>query len=116
MVLLSEDSRFTGLTPDQLKSLDPRLFTWIGMVFRSWGVFAIGLGIMIVCLAGTAYRSGERWAWWTLAIGGLTTFTGFLFVNFALNSDFRWVIVVLLASYIGALWYGRPRKVQPTSH
>jgi hypothetical protein len=34
-VLLPEDRRFTGLTPDELRALDPQLFAWIGMVFRS---------------------------------------------------------------------------------
>lgn len=63
IVLLPEDQRFTGMTPDQLKALNGQLFAWIGMVFRSWGAFAIGLGTMIAAVAGTAYRRGDLWAW-----------------------------------------------------
>jgi len=105
IVLLPEDQRFTGITPDQLKALNDQLFAWIGMVFRSWGAFAIGLGIVMAAVACTAYRRGDLWAWWTLASAGILTFGIFLTVNVLLGSDF--VIALLLAAYVWALWYGR---------
>ena len=106
IVLLPEDQRFTGITPDQLKALNSHLFVWIGMVFRSWGAFAIGLGTLITIVAGTAYRHGERWAWWALAATGVTTFGIFLSVNVLLGSDFKWAIALIFAAYLWALWYG----------
>ena len=107
IVLLPEDQRFTGLTPDQLKALNAQLFIWIGLVFRSWGAFAIGLGIMVTAVASTAYRQGDRWAWWALAIAGLVTFGIFLTVNLMLGSDFKYPIALLLTAYLWALWQGR---------
>jgi hypothetical protein len=107
IVLLPEDQRFIGLTPDQLKALSGQLFAWIGMVFRSWGAFAIGLGTLMATVAGTAYRRGELWAWWALATAGIITFSIFLTVNVLLASDFKFVIAFLLAVYLWALWYGR---------
>ena len=107
IVLLPEDQRFTGLTPDQLKALNAQLFTWIGLVFRSWGAFAIGLGILVTGVARTAYRRGDRWAWWALSVAGLLTFGIFLAVNVVLGSDFKYLIALLLAAYLWALWHGR---------
>ena len=107
IVLLPEDQRFTGLTPDQLKALNAQLFIWIGFVFRSWGAFAIGLGIMVTAVASTAYRQGDRWAWWALAVAGLVTFGIFLTVNLMLGSDFKYPIALLLTAYLWALWQGR---------
>ena len=109
IVLLPEDQRFTGMTPDQLKALNGQLFAWIGMVFRSWGAFAIGLGTMIAAVASTAYRHGDQWAWWALAIAGIVTFGIFLTVNVLLGSDFKFVIAFLFAAYSWALWHGRLR-------
>ena len=109
IVLLPEDQRFTGLTPDQLKALNAQLFIWIGLVFRSWGAFAMGLGILVTVVASTAYRQGERWAWWALAVAGLLTFGIFLTVNLMLGSDFKYPIALLLAVYLWALWHGRYR-------
>lgn len=113
IVLLPEDQRFTGLTPDQLKALNAQLFIWIGFVFRSWGAFAIGLGILVSAIAASAYRQGDRWAWWALAIAGLVTFGVFLTVNLMLGSDFRVPIALLLAAYVWALWHGRRASFIP---
>jgi hypothetical protein len=107
IVLLPEDQRFTAMTPEQLKALNPQLFTWVGMVFRSWGAFAIGLGTMMSAVAGTAYRHGDRWAWWALAVAGVLTFSIFLTVNVLLGSDFKFAIGLLFATYLWALWHGR---------
>ena len=104
VVLLPEDSRFTGLTTEQFKAAQPKLFEWAGFVFRSWGAFAIGLGVLIIGVAMNAYRHAERWAWLTLAIAGLLTFSIFFLVNVALGSDFRLVIAGLFAIYAFALW------------
>ena len=104
IVLLPEDSRFTGLTPEQLKALNPKLFEWVGFVFRSWGAFAIGLGVLIAGVAMNAYRREERWAWLTLAVAGLLTFSIFFAVNVALGSDFRLIIAGLMVIYLFALW------------
>ena len=106
IVLLPEDQRYTGLTPDQLRALEPQLFAWMGMVFRSWGAFAIGLGTTVAGLAAFAYRRGEVWAHWLLTIAGLATFSIFLTVNIILRSDFTILIALLFAAYAGALGYG----------
>lgn len=107
VVLLPEDSRYTGLTSEQLKAIDPRLFSWIGMVFRSWGAFAVGLGIVIIMLTANAYKHRERWAWLTLAAVGLTSLLGFVVVNIFLKSDFIIILTVWLALYGISLWFGK---------
>jgi len=107
VALLPEDQRFISLTPEQLNAFNPKLFVWIGLVFRSWGAFAIGLGIMLCTVAGTAYRAGERWAWWTLAVVGVLTFGIFLAVNVFLGSDFEFLLALLCGAYVWALWRGR---------
>ena len=107
VLLLAEDQRFTGITSGQLKAFNSQLFVWIGMVFRSWGAFAIGLGTMMVAISATAYRRGDRRAWWALARAGVPTFGIFLAVNPLLDSDFKFVIVFICFTYFWALWHGR---------
>lgn len=109
-VLLPEDRVFTGLTPDQLRAFSPRLFTWIGMVFRSWGGFALGLRTMTTCTAATAFRAGERWAWWALAATGALTIGTFAAVNAAIASDFLPVILAIGAAWVAALWRSRAMR------
>ena len=78
-------------------------------MFRSWGAFAIGLGILTVGLACTSFRAGERWAWWLLGLATLTTLSIFAWVNFILGSDFLIVIMLAALTVLIALW--RARKV-----
>ena len=48
--LLPEDVRFTGADP---RLIDPRMATWLGIVFRTWGGFMAGFGILLSAVAGT---------------------------------------------------------------
>ena len=116
VVLLPEDQRYTALTADQLRSYSPQLFSWIGMVFRSWGAFSMGLGISITGIALFAYRQGETWAQWLLVLIGAITFGLFLAINIVLGSDFKLLIGVLLAVYMGALFHGRKFGVARRRH
>ncbi|MBE4720066.1 hypothetical protein DAD99_18560 [Pseudarthrobacter sp. AB1] len=107
VVLLPEDQRYTGMTPEELRSLHPALFHWMGLVFTSWGAFAIGLGIAIAGLAGFSYRGGDIWAERILFVTGVFTFGIFLSVNLLLGSDFGLFIAILLIAYMAALARGR---------
>jgi len=114
IILLPEDQRFTGLTPEQLIKLDPQLFSWIGMVFRSWGAFAIGLGLMIAGIGAFAYRRGQAWAEGLLLAVGVCTFGIFLTVNVLLRSDFALAIGGIFLAYLASLFFGLwSRKRRP---
>jgi hypothetical protein len=112
VVLLPEDQRYTGMTPEELRSLHPALFHWMGLVFTSWGAFAIGLGIAIAGLAGFSYRRGDIWAERILFVTGVSTFGIFLSVNLLLGSDFGLFIGILLIAYMAALARGRWSRAQ----
>lgn len=117
VVLLPEDQRYTGMTPEELRSLHPALFKWMGLVFTSWGGFAIGLGTAIAGLAGFSYRKGDVWAERTLLVTGIFTFGIFLTVNLMLESDFASIIGSLFLVYLAALAHGhfaRSRRRKPT--
>jgi hypothetical protein len=42
---------------------------YIGVLFRMYGVFYVAFGLMAIAVALTAFRRGDRWAWWALLIG-----------------------------------------------
>ena len=39
------------------------------MLYRLYGVYCVLFGFMGSGIAVTAFRRGERWAWWTLLVG-----------------------------------------------
>ena len=52
----------------------PMTARYIVVLFRMYGVFNVAFGLMAVAIAVTAFRRGERWAWWALLIGNAIAF------------------------------------------
>jgi hypothetical protein len=67
------------------------------VLFRMYGVFNMVFGLMAIAIAVTAFRRGERWAWWTLLVGN----------TIALGSAMRydWIVNAIgpfeLSEYLG---------------
>jgi hypothetical protein len=72
---------FTGWGIHQMlniPSFDPDHWAWltsdlevieyIKFNFRSHGIWTIANGLFFTIIAATAFKNGERWAWWTLTI------------------------------------------------
>ena len=39
------------------------------VLFRTYGIHCVVVGLMGSAIAVTAFRRGERWAWWALLVG-----------------------------------------------
>ena len=73
------------------------------VLFRMYGIYCVLFGLMGSAIAVTAFRRGDRWAWWTLLAGN----------TIALVSAMRydWIVNAIgpfeLTEYLGlALVYG----------
>jgi hypothetical protein len=53
----------------ELASTSPMTASYITVLFRMYGVFNVAFGVMAAAIAVTAFRRGERWAWWALLVG-----------------------------------------------
>jgi hypothetical protein len=60
---------YTGSSWPELVSSSPMTARYIEILFRMYGMFNLIVGLMGVAIAATAFRRGERWAWWTLLVG-----------------------------------------------
>ena len=34
-----------------------------------YGIYIVAFGLLAIAIAATAFRRGERWAWWVLLVG-----------------------------------------------
>lgn len=41
---------------------------YMSVLYRMYGIYCVLFGIMGSAIAVTAFRRGERWAWWTLLV------------------------------------------------
>jgi len=58
--------RISGMTIDQLKDSNPAFFNLYSFYFRFGGLDDLGFGFFITVISMTAYRKGEKWAWYAL--------------------------------------------------
>ena len=92
--LLPEDIRHTGIDPG---TLPPAFLEWLGTVFRTWGGFMAGFGVLLLGIGGFLLSGRARCLYWATAIGAVVAFGRFLFSNILLDSDFLWFISALFA-------------------
>ena len=106
--LLPEDPRFMGATLAQIRADVPGLENWLKRVFTVMGGFMAGAGVLTVFVATTLMRLRLPGTSWAIALSGALTVGLMSATNFALQSDFRWVLLVpALVWFAGLVVYVR---------
>jgi len=95
---LPEDLRFIGADAAALTAA-PGITSWLRFVFMVLGGYAFTTGLFTAHIAFTALRSGRKMPVLLIALAGLSSLGVVVAVNFAIRSEFRY----LLAS-LGMLW------------
>ena len=101
--LLPEDPRFMGATLAQIRADVPGLELWLKKVFTVMGGFMAGAGVLTVFVAATSMRSRLKGAPWVVALSGALTVGLMSATNFALHSDFRWLLLVPALVWLAGL-------------
>ena len=92
--LLPEDLRFMGASLAQVQSAVPGLQAWLQWVFIVMGGFMAGAGVLTVFVANLAMPRRSRGTSWALGLSGALTVALMSAINFALQSDFRWLLLI----------------------
>ncbi len=100
--LLPEDPRFMGTTLAQIRADVPGLENWLKRVFTVLGGFMAGAGVLTVFLA-PAMRLRLRGTSWAIALSGALTVGLMSATNFALHSDFRWLLLIPALVWLAGL-------------
>ena len=101
--LLPEDPRFMGTTLALIRANVPGLENWLKQVFTVMGGFMAGTGVLTVFLATMAMRLRLNGTSWALALAGALTVGLMSATNFALQSDFRWLLLVPALIWLAGL-------------
>ncbi len=92
--MLPEDARFTGVDPALVR---PEMWRWLGIVFRTWGAFIAGFGVLLVAVAGYLLTLSPKVLVWGVTFAVLEAFGQFLRSNLSLHSDYLWFVAALFA-------------------
>ena len=66
--------RFTRSSWPELVNTSPMTAEFITLLFRLYGVYIVAFGLLAIAVTATAFRRGERWAWWALLVGNTIAF------------------------------------------
>jgi hypothetical protein len=73
-ILTAEYENFTGGSWSELVNMSPKAAEFITLVFRMYGIYIVAFGLLAIAIAVTAFRRGDRWAWWVLLVGNTLAF------------------------------------------
>jgi hypothetical protein len=60
---------YTGRSWSEIEDTAPLVAGYMAVLYRMYGIYNVLFGLMGSVIAVTAFRRGERWAWWTLLVG-----------------------------------------------
>lgn len=92
--LLPEDLRYAGTTLATLQTAAPRIGEWLNLVFTVMGGFMAGAGVLVTYAALRVLPHRPEGARPVMLLAGALTVGLMSAVNFALGSDFKWLLVV----------------------
>jgi hypothetical protein len=95
--LLPEDLRIIGLRPTEVA---PALARWLRIVFRPWGGFVVGIGLVVLGHGAAQLVNRPALSRIDMAAGCVFAFGSFLLSNIQIRSDLLWFIALL---FIGAV-------------
>ena len=101
--LLPEDPRFMGTTLEQLQASVPGLARWLNKVFGVMGGFMASTGVLTVFVASVALPARVPSASWAIALSGVLGVALMSATNFALNSNFEWLLLVPALAWLAGL-------------
>ena len=104
--LLPEDPRFMGSSIEIIRNATPGLERWLNLVFTVMGGFMVAAGVMTVLIARSLLVTRSFTTLLFLILAGAFSVALMSAVNFRLNSDFRWLLLVpALLWFAGVLFY-----------
>ena len=92
--LLPEDLRYMGGTLAEVYAAAPGLVPWLRRVFTVMGGFMSATGVLTGWVVVDAARRGRRATGVVLAVVGLLSVATMSATNFAIQSDFKWLLLV----------------------
>lgn len=89
----------------ELAGAYPLATDYMLVLFRMYGVFNLIFALLAIAITITAFRRGERWAWWALLVGNTMAYVSAMTYDRVVNAigPFEVTEYIGLALILGAL-------------
>ena len=92
--LLPEDLRYIGASAQDIQSATPGIVSWLHRVFTVMGGFIMAAGVLLIAVAKNASQMRKSEAMTVLILTGVFTVGLMSLINFQLDSDFKWLLLL----------------------
>lgn len=101
--LLPEDLRYMQTNLSVINNSATGLSSWLQKVFWVMGGYIFTTGLLIIFIALTSFRKRLRGAFSIVALAGISSIGSMTVVNFIIDSDFKWILLVFTFPWLIAL-------------
>ena len=108
--LLAEDARYMDTTLAEIQAAAPGLTRWLQKVFWVMGGYIFTVGLLTIYIAFSSFQERTRVAFPIIAVAGLSSIGWMTIVNFIINSDFKWLLLMSALVWAAALILYRIEK------
>ena len=119
-ILVAGYEGFSRASWAELASTSPMSAQYMAVLFRTYGMYNVAFGLIASIVVLTAFRRGERWAWWALLAGNTIALVSAMIYDRVVNaigpfelSEYLGLIVVYFALAITAPFVATPRPLRP---
>jgi hypothetical protein len=93
-----------GMSAREVLSAVPGLLNWLQKVFTVLGGYIVSVGVLTCYTARTGLRVRAPGALAVTCLSGVMSIGLMVAVNFAIQSDFRWVLLLLTTPWVTAVF------------
>jgi hypothetical protein len=101
--LLAEDARYMDTTLAEIQAAAPGLLRWLQKVFWVMGGYIFTVGVLTIYIAFSSFLARVRGAFPVIAFAGLSSIGWMTVVNFIIDSDFKWLLLVFALVWAASL-------------
>ena len=77
---------YSGSSWSELLRTSPMTAKYMIVLFRTYGIHCVVFGLLGSAIAVTAFRRGERWAWWALLVGNTLALVSAMSYDWMVNA------------------------------
>jgi hypothetical protein len=106
---------YSGSSWSELLRTSPMTAKYMIVLFRTYGIHCVVFGLLGSAIAVTAFRRGDRWAWWALLVGNTLALVSAMSYDWIVNAigPFELTEYLGLALVWGALAVTAPFRSAP---
>jgi hypothetical protein len=108
--LLPEDLRYMKIILPMEQDKMQGLQIWLKKVFWVMGCYIFTTGLLTIFIAFTSFRTRTRGVYGIVAFSGISSIGAMTVVNFMIDSDFKWILLIFTLPWVIALILYRLHK------